>query len=105
MKVNNLRQMVQLGGQALAVSVGSAAIAFNAFAQQPAAAAPQKIDKIEVTGSLIKRVDTDTPSSVQIITAADIKNSGYATVDDLLRSLSAVDASYRDARLRRANGR
>ena len=93
MKVNNLRQMVQLVGQALAVSVGSGAIAFNAFAQQPAAAAPQKIDKIEVTGSLIKRVDTDTPSSVQIITAADIKNSGYATVDDLLRSLSAVDAS------------
>lgn len=93
MKVNNPRKIAQLVGQALAVSVGSAAIAFNAFAQQPPAPASEKIEKIEVTGSLIKRVDTDTPSSVQIITAADIKNSGYATVEDLMRSLSAVDAS------------
>lgn len=91
MNVNNPRQIVQLVAQALAVSVGSAAIAFNAFAQQTTA--PEKVEKVEVTGSFIKRVDTETPSSVQVITAADIKNSGYANVEDLLRSLSAVDAS------------
>ncbi len=93
MRKNKTKQIVRLVAQTLAVSVGSAALAFNAFAQQAAAAAPEKVEKIEVTGSLIKRVDTETPSSVQIITAADIKNSGYATVEDLMRSLSAVDAS------------
>lgn len=34
MRVNNPRQIVQLVAQALAVNVGSAAFAFNAFAQQ-----------------------------------------------------------------------
>ena len=91
MTQNKTKHIVRLVAQALAVSAGSAAIVFNAFAQQPSA--PEKVEKIEVTGSLIKRVDNETPSSVQVITAADIKNSGYATVEDLLRSLSAVDAS------------
>ncbi|MFO0215763.1 MAG: TonB-dependent receptor plug domain-containing protein, partial [Burkholderiales bacterium] len=55
--------------------------------------APAKVEKFEVTGSLIKRTDAETPSLVQVITAEDIKNSGYATVEELLRSLGAVDAS------------
>lgn len=63
-------------------------LAVNAIAQQP-----QKVEKVEVTGSLIRRVDTETPSVVQIITAQDIKNSGYATIDELMRSLSSVDAT------------
>ena len=42
-----------------------------------------------VTGSLIKRTDTETPSPVQIISAEDIKNSGYTNVSDVLRTLSA----------------
>ncbi len=64
-----------------------------ASAQAPAPAAAPKPDKIEVTGSLIKRVDTETPSVVQIITAQQIKESGYATIEELMRSLSSVDAS------------
>ncbi len=83
---------MQLVAQTLAIGIGSTVV-FNAFAQQTTASAPQKTEKIEVTGSLIKRVDVETPSLVQIITAADIKNSGYGTVEDLMRSLSSVDAS------------
>jgi iron complex outermembrane receptor protein len=64
----------------------------HALAQQAPATTP-KAEKIEVTGSLIKRTDTETPSLVQVITAQDIKNSGYGTIEELMRSLSAVDAS------------
>src|ERR1700731_3827290 len=48
-----------------------------------------ELSEIVVTGSLIKRTDTETPSPVQIISADDIKNSGYTNVSDVLRTLSA----------------
>ncbi len=68
------------------------ALASQAQAQAPAAE-PQTLDKVVVTGSLIKRTDKETPSVVQSITRKDIQNSGYATIEELLRATSAVDAS------------
>jgi iron complex outermembrane recepter protein len=66
-------------------------LAAQAQAQTPAE--PTKIERVEVTGSLIKRIDRATPSVVQSITREDIRGSGYATIDELLRANSAVDAS------------
>jgi iron complex outermembrane recepter protein len=97
--INRQKRIVQVVGQALAqtLAIGGVAFAANTFAQTVApaatAAAAPKAEKFEVTGSLIKRSDLETPSLVQVITAEDIRNSGYATVEELLRSLSAVDAS------------
>ncbi len=54
--------------------------------QQPAAEAP--IQEVVVTGSLIKRTDTETPSPVQVISAQDLVNSGYTNVDNVLRNLA-----------------
>jgi len=54
------------------------------------AAEPQRI---EVTGSLIKRTDRETPSVVEVFTREDIVKSGYATVEEFLKSKSFVDAS------------
>ena len=64
-------------------------------AAQPAApqAAPeQPLEKIEITGSAIRRTDTETPSPVQVITAEDLKRSGYTDVSDVLRNISANGA-------------
>jgi iron complex outermembrane recepter protein len=72
----------------LATSAAAALFAASAGAQQAPASAPE-LQEIVVTGSLIKRTDTETPSPVQIITAEDIKNSGYTNVSDVLRTLSA----------------
>ncbi len=47
--------------------------------------------RIEVTGSRIKRIDTETPSLVQRISGQEIQRSGYATPEDYLRSLGSVD--------------
>jgi len=49
-----------------------------------------ELQEIVVTGSLIKRTDTETPSPVQVITADDLKNSGYTNVSDVIRNLSAT---------------
>jgi iron complex outermembrane receptor protein len=57
---------------------------------EPAAASSSnELQEIVVTGSLIKRTDTETPSPVQVITAEDLKNSGYTNVSDVLRNISA----------------
>ncbi|MBA3931306.1 MAG: hypothetical protein C0521_17140, partial [Xanthomonas sp.] len=76
------------------LALAAMSLCFHAQAQQSTAAADAaKLDRVEVTGSLIKRTDRETPSVVQVISREDIKNSGFATVEELLRSVSAVDAS------------
>src|SRR5262249_28746316 len=52
----------------------------------------QPIEKIEVTGSAIRRADTETPSPLQVITADQLRESGYTTVSEVLRSNSANGA-------------
>ena len=56
-----------------------------AFAQQTTT--PQKVEKIQVTGSNIKRIDAEGPAPVVIITKEDIDRSGSQTVSDLLRGI------------------
>ncbi|MBL8513809.1 MAG: TonB-dependent receptor plug domain-containing protein, partial [Betaproteobacteria bacterium] len=68
----------------------------GASAQTPAPTAPQKVEKIEVTGSNIKRVDAEGASPVQIITREDIEKSGSSTVGDLMRGLPVNGAGSFD---------
>jgi iron complex outermembrane receptor protein len=85
----------RLRGSARAIAgilgLGAALWSWTAAGQQGpnASAAGPELQEIVVTGSLIKRTDTETPSPVQIISADDIKNSGYTNVSDVLRTLSA----------------
>lgn len=69
-----------------------AALAANqltpALAQQAA-----KVEKIEVTGSNIKRIDSEGIASVQVISKKDIENTGKSTVAEVLRSISANSAN------------
>jgi iron complex outermembrane receptor protein len=60
-----------------------------ASAQQSPGNSDQQLQEIVVTGSLLKRTDTETPSPVQVISAEDLRNSGYTNVSDVLRNLSA----------------
>ena len=48
-----------------------------------------ELQEIVVTGSLIKRTDTETPSPVQVLSAEDIKNMGYTNINQVLANLSA----------------
>ena len=71
--------LVALGGGLLA--------AVPAGAQQQQASTPQRI---EITGTSIRRVDAETASPVQVLSSADIEKSGKGSVAELLQSL-AVD--------------
>lgn len=55
-------------------------------------AAPAAIQRVEVTGSSIKRATTETASPVQIISRDDLMKSGKATVADYLQTLTADGA-------------
>ena len=57
--------------------------ATTAHAQQA-----QKVEKIEVTGSNIKRVDSETAEPIIVITREEIQNSGKATINEYLQTLT-----------------
>ena len=58
-----------------------------AMAQQAEANAP--LQRVEITGSNIRRADKETPSPVQVITAEELQKSGFSSVSDVLRNLTA----------------
>lgn len=65
-------------------------VSHNAHAQQTSVEAPiQNIQKIEITGSAIKRVDSESALPVQVITNEDIQKSGVTTASELLSKLAA----------------
>ncbi|MFO1396380.1 MAG: hypothetical protein U1F48_04885 [Burkholderiales bacterium] len=67
---------------ALAMGVGAAAVA---------AAAPviaQDI-RVNVTGTNIKRVDTETAAPIETITREAIQQSGFQTISEVVRSITA----------------
>jgi iron complex outermembrane receptor protein len=63
--------------------------AARAQEQTPAAAPTQQLQTVVVTGTLIKRSDFDTPSPIQVLSADDLKESGFTSMSDVLRGLSA----------------
>src|SRR3954466_7831501 len=82
---------MQLESRKLARAVACAFGAGVALASPLPALAQQaqKVEKIEVTGSNIKRIDTETAAPVQIITREEIERTGKTTITELLRSLPA----------------
>jgi iron complex outermembrane receptor protein len=77
--MQNMRQRAVVSALAAVGLIASG----SAFAQ----AAPAKVEKIEVTGSNIKRVDAETTAPIQVITQEEIRRSGRQTVTELLREL------------------
>jgi iron complex outermembrane receptor protein len=72
-------------GVLVALACGSVA---SVSAQTPPSADTKaKVERIEVTGSNIKRVDAESTVPIQIITQEEIRRSGRQTVTELLREL------------------
>ena len=67
----------------------SSLAAVPAMAQQATADQAQPIQRVEITGSNIRRADAETPSPVQVITAEDLQKSGYTTVAQVLQNITA----------------
>src|ERR1700704_4073105 len=72
--------LAQILGAGAVMTVASA----PAFAQQA-----QKIEKIEVTGSNIKRIEGESALPVTVISRDEIQKSGVTTAAELIDKLSA----------------
>jgi iron complex outermembrane receptor protein len=51
--------------------------------------AQQTLQRVEVTGSNIKRTDTETASPVQVLTREDIEKTGRQSIQEVLRGVTA----------------
>jgi iron complex outermembrane receptor protein len=58
-------------------------------AQETLAQGQTSLERVEVTGSNIKRTDTETASPVQIMTREDIEKTGKQSIQEVLRSITA----------------
>lgn len=68
--------MLAFGGTAMALS------SLPAHAQQT-------LERVEITGSNIKRTDTETASPVQVLTRAEIERTGKQSIQEVLRGITA----------------
>lgn len=85
-KTTQLRDAIVL---ALATGATSMLVAGHAFAQQSTPASGQEattLDRVEVTGSRIKRVDVEGAAPITTITRMDIEAAGELSVSDFLRN-------------------
>jgi iron complex outermembrane receptor protein len=81
------RLFASAGSAGLALLALPAALPTQALAQE---AAPKPIQRVEITGSNIRRSEAETASSVITVNRADIERSGKGSVAELLQTL-AVD--------------
>ncbi len=76
--------------QAVSLALAAIALAQPAMAQEAAPTGP--VQRVEITGSSIKRATAETASPVQVVTAADLAKSGKGTVAEYLQTLTADGA-------------
>ena len=87
LKTNQLRDAIKI-----AIAVGTIAGTGTAFAQE--AAAPQEkeattLDRIEVTGSRIKRTDIETSQPVFSLSRDEISAQGLTSVGDVIQNITS----------------
>jgi iron complex outermembrane recepter protein len=98
--MNSKRHFAAPSLKPAALAVAATLLSLHAAAQTapaaPTATAPVKAEKIEVTGSSIKRIEGESALPVQIITREDIDKSGSTTAAELLTKISASAAALTD---------
>ena len=91
-----LKRTVLAKSLLIAFSGSVAVFATAARAQQPPSdqnPAPAQLQRVEVTGSSIKRIDVETSLPVQIITREQIQRTGASNVEQLLQTITSTSSS------------
>lgn len=70
---------------------GTTVLAQTADSPEPAPES-QTVERIEITGSSIKRIDAETALPVQVITRQDIDRSGVQNTEDLMKLITAAQS-------------
>ncbi|QYJ80590.1 TonB-dependent receptor [Shewanella acanthi] len=70
------------------LALASASVTPFVVAAEQSAANEEKVERIEVTGSRIKRTDMENAAPIVVVSAADIEKGGFNSVQDVLGNLS-----------------
>lgn len=90
--------LLPLSTLAVALAAGTAA------AQEPQEQAPTTLERIEVTGTRIKRADMETASPVFVISRENIESSGAVTVGDFLQRTPAISGAATNPQVNNGGG-
>ncbi|WP_422490649.1 TonB-dependent receptor domain-containing protein [Endozoicomonas sp. ALE010] len=75
---------------AVAVALGSSFVSSAAYSNEDSV---EKLEKIQVTGSRISRVDVEGANPVQVLTRDQIVQSGLSSIGELLQELPSVSGA------------
>jgi iron complex outermembrane receptor protein len=85
-----VRQAVAVALWSIPATVVMTDAAFGQTAPQSATASgDESLETVIVTGSHIRRTDAETPTPLQVITAEEIRESGFTSTQDILHNLTA----------------
>jgi iron complex outermembrane receptor protein len=85
--VNTFKKSKVCAAALLAIGSGSLLPTTGAYAQEA------KLERVEITGSSIRRIDAETAVPVQVVTKQDIARSGVTSVEALLQGISALSSA------------
>ncbi|GIU50600.1 TonB-dependent receptor [Shewanella sairae] len=90
----------------IAAAATSVALSGFAYAEESAAGntAEESVERIQVTGSRIKRADMETSSPVSVIDASAIMASGATSIDDVLQKMTASGGAMTNAAVNNGSG-
>ena len=88
MKLRQMRRSLPVTA-ATGVAAGILFLHTPELLAQTAAAAPDSLTEIVVTGSRLARTNTETPSPVEVITSIELQQSGFTSTQDVLHNLTA----------------
>ena len=88
----------------LGLAVVSAIPMFSSMQVLAADDAVESIEKIQVTGSRIKRTDMETSSPVTLIGADDIKAMGASSIDGVLQKMTAASGAMTNPAVNNGSG-
>lgn len=90
-----LHDMLKLRQTEIAAAV-TVVLASAQTAMAQSESRPQQLQRVEITGSHIKRIDAETASPVEIVRRQDIKRSGASSVRELFETLPSFTSSLSD---------
>ena len=77
----------------LALMIGAAATASVSTTAYSADEGADEVERIEVTGSRIKRTDLEAASPVSVFTSADIEASGVTSLENFIKKIPAINGA------------
>jgi outer membrane receptor protein involved in Fe transport len=89
---------------AIIAAIASSAMAQPALAQETEASSTTTLERIEVTGSRIKRSDLETSSPVFVIDRQAISDSGAATIGEFLQRTPAISGAGMNPQVNNGGG-